>query len=59
MKPKAKTLNEMRMDELKLRLAQFNGDKPKVADSFGVSLKTLYNWIHSDKALKEKYIVEQ
>lgn len=30
---------------LRARLDHYEGDKQKVANSFGVSLKTIYNWI--------------
>lgn len=41
------TIEEMERELISLTLAQFKGDKPKAAESLGISLKTLYNRLNS------------
>ncbi|MDB5335731.1 MAG: two component, sigma54 specific, transcriptional regulator, Fis family [Planctomycetaceae bacterium] len=44
----AKTLREIEMDVIHQCLEKHQGDKPKVAQELGISLKTLYNKLNQN-----------
>jgi two-component system NtrC family response regulator len=47
------TLREMELQAIYAALERHEGNKPKVADELGISLKTLYNKLNQTTALKK------
>lgn len=54
MSQRPKTMLEVQIEHFNRAMQQCNGNRVKMADSLGISLKTVYNWIERIAGLKTK-----